>query len=937
MKIRHIYIIFAVILVFTCSFSSYSQTFGKNKVVYNIIDWYYTETENFTIHWYPGMEIYIPFLKQVCEEAYDYLSDYYRHNIDERIPIIFYLNTDDFQQTGIVGGFLPEGVRGFAEPFNYRVVIPIDSPIEDLKKVIIHEINHIFQFSMYYRSIAMVISRMPLWFDEGLSVHTADQWDSQRKMYLRDALFKNNIPRIKDLGRGFLDSYVFGPSIIGFIEDEFGLEGLRSLIFEASKYKNKDLPSHLKDSLGIDIHELDRRWRTYLKRKEYHHLIERNDPFDYSKRYGQRRPRVSSFSPEPSPSGSLIAYLSTASMFLSINIMNIEEDEDIFNLTRGKDYRDYLWLSTEGSAISWSPDGETIAFSAKWEGRHRLYLLDVLTQNITKRFDLPVHNVKTPHFLPDSERIIFSANDTGMTDIYLLNIETEKLENLSSSKFYDTDPTISCDGKFLYFSSFREGFFRLVQMEIESREETVLISWEGNIIQSSFIKGHNSLIFSSDRKDDISDLYIYDIEKGIAYRISNFTTGGFTPKIIYDLYDNPAKIVYSGFENSIYNIYTFNYDEINYYETLEIMPPDDIEFIPDLGIGDFSEDEDKNELKLKFYVENIDAAVAYRSDGIFVGQTLLAFSDIMGDNNIIGLYQQFGKYGNAMVYYHNSRRRINYGGMVYYNNYVNYLPGTDASIYTIDKFWGIETFASYPLSLFSRFEFAVGYENSHQPLYQWLGRGDMDNQIFYTKTSFVTDRTLFNIFGPYKGYRGRFSLQYAPSFGDTFRGNLTATMDTRLYIPFSQRNLFAIRAAAGSSTGDHPKYFYLGGSDTFLGNNTLRGYKISEFYGTKFALVNIEWRLPLIDLIATAFGLYIPFIQGTFFWDMGLAWDKTSELDLFEKVDGSYRFKDIKSSIGYAINLPIQGLLLNWSFVWKFDGRSTISDTIYQFSIGTRF
>lgn len=929
-------IFISVICILLCCFPAGAQSFGKNKVVYNALDWYFTETEHFNIHWYEGMELYVPYLKDTCEKAYEDLSSAYNHQLEEKIPIIFYLNSDDFQQTNIYSGFVPEGVRGFAEPFNFRVVIPLDEPLDTLKQVIIHEINHIFQFSMYYRSIAMIVSRMPLWFDEGLSVHMAKQWDSQRKMYLRDALYRNIIPKIKDFGQSFFEAYVYGASIVGFIEKEYGIDGLRSLIFEASKQKTKNFPSFLEESLDIDIDELDRLWRKHLKDEEFPCLFERDDPYDYSRRFGERKPGVSSFSPEPSPSGSLLAYLTNASMFLGIRIMNIQEDEDIFNLTRGKDYNDYLWLSTEGSAISWSPDGEKIAFSAKWEGKYRLYILDVLTRDIIKRFDLDIHNVKTPCFYPDSRRLAFAGNEGGLTNIYELDIETGIYKNLTDSKYFDKDPALSDDGNYLYFSSYREGYFRLVELNLVTMEENLLINWEGNCIQPYYIKGKNSLLFSSDRKDDISDLYIYQIEDKTASRITNITTGCFTPKVIYDLDKEPLKIVFSGYEGQRNNLFMFEYSDIEYHETVELGQSDTHEYSLYLGPEGFSDD-DRNKLRTKYYVDTIDVAAAYRSDGLIVGQTILAFSDILGDNNLIGIYQQFGNYANAIVYYTNVKNRLNYGSVAYYNNYINYVPGSDGSRYMIDKFWGFEGFISYPFSLFSRVELSLGYENAKQPIYRYLGLGDPESQILYTKATLVTDKTLYNIFGPFKGYRASLSFSYAPPIGDEFDSNFTAVLDSRLYLPFSRRNLFAFRLAGGYSSGDKPRLFYIGGADTFLGNNTLRGYDISEFYGTKFGLINIEWRLPLIDLIAFAFGLHFPYIQGTLFWDMGVAWDDTSELDLFHRPNGSLEFKDIKSSLGYAINVPVQGVLFTWSYIRKFNLRKTTSDTILQFTIGTRF
>ncbi len=64
----------------------------------------------------------------------------------------------------------------------------------------------------------------------------------------------------------------------------------------------------------------------------------------------------------------------------------------------------------------------------------------------------------------------------------------------------------------------------------------------------------------------------------------------------------------------------------------------------------------------------------------------------------------------------------------------------------------------------------------------------------------------------------------------------------------------------------------------------LRGYDYSEQLGTKYSLVNMELRLPLIRYLLTGpFPLFFQNILGVAFVDAGSAWNKTEKLRLFYK------------------------------------------------------
>jgi len=928
---KGLYLFTLVCLLFTLA--SQATYFGKNKIVYNKLKWFKAETEHFDIYWYEGMERYLDVLKLKCEEGYEYLSRQYDHQLTDRIPVVFYKNSDDFQQTHIISSFLPESVQGFAEPFLYRVVIPIDTAMDKLTEVIIHEINHIFEYNMYYRSIAMILSRMPLWFDEGLSVHMAYQWDAQRKMYLRDALYNQFIPAIDEFRDSFFYAYVYGPSIIEFIVNKYGIEGLRSLIFEASKDKRKDINKFLKRSLDIDLKELDRLWKIYLKNEFIPCLADRMEPYEISKRYGERKKFVSSFAPEPSPAGEMVAYLTTAPYELAIRVMDLKEDKDIMELTKGRSFKDYLYLSDIDSAISWSPSGETIAFTAKWEGRYRLFLYDVLAKEIVKRFDFPIHNMQTPLFGPEGKHLYFVGNEQGFSDIFAVDLATERVTNLTEDGFFDKDPTIAPDGSHILYSSFRADSFKLYSLDLKTKEKQLFLELPGNITQASAMKHDNAVLFVSDRMADINDLYIYDLETGELKRITNLTTGAYTPKAMYDENNELDKIIFAAYYRQKKNIYLIEAKDIKVFETLHPARETPAAALDLKQLEPELTEKDAEKLKLKFFVDAIDVTLAYRSDGIFVGQTILRFSDILGDNRFLGVYQQFGSYRNVKLLYQNFRRRLNYGMYFYYDNYLNYPPGSSGNFYVVDKIYGGEFFVSYPFNLYTRAEVALGYRHKEEPLYGYLGFGDVETESAYALVSLIRDTAVYNLWGPLKGYRANLSLYYAPSLGGDFKSTTTLTLDTRWYIPLSRRIVFAMRMAGGVSNGEQRHLFVIGGADTFLGNNTLRGYDISEFYGTRYGLINLEFRLPFIDLLAFAIGMNLPYIQSTLFLDMGVAWNDTDKLDLFE----NNRFKDIKSSYGCTFNVPLSGLYLNFTFAKKFDLRETLSDTIYQFSVGTRF
>ena len=90
-------------------------------------------------------------------------------------------------------------------------------------------------------------------------------------------------------------------------------------------------------------------------------------------------------------------------------------------------------------------------------------------------------------------------------------------------------------------------------------------------------------------------------------------------------------------------------------------------------------------------------------------------------------------------------------------------------------------------------------------------------------------------------------------------------LDVRQYLAVSQRSNLALRLYAGYAGGNQPIPLYFGGLDD------LRGVDFRSMIGDRAFYTNIEYRFPLIDLLATPV-LNFRSVRGRVFLDVGGAW-----------------------------------------------------------------
>jgi hypothetical protein len=179
----------------------------------------------------------------------------------------------------------------------------------------------------------------------------------------------------------------------------------------------------------------------------------------------------------------------------------------------------------------------------------------------------------------------------------------------------------------------------------------------------------------------------------------------------------------------------------------------------------------------------------------------------------------------------------------------------------------------------------------------------------------------------------------------SFADATTATVDLRAYLPsFVPHQLFAVRVAAGTSSGDPAagRTFLLGGGDypspgvvSFDSRavSLLRGFPDDTFAGSHVAVANAEYRFPIArpQRGVGTWPLMLHTIHAALFTDLGQAWTTT------------YRSNALKTSAGAELSMNvIAGYSTPYTFTtgaaWGHDGSGTIPDrvTVY-FRVGKAF
>ncbi|MBC8230157.1 PD40 domain-containing protein [bacterium] len=955
-----LFMFFLVILPSTV----WAQGFGKNKVTQQHFDWFIHKTEHFDIYYYPSESRLISVMGDVAEDAYRKFSEDFGHDLSDKTPLILYKSHSDFQETNIILEELSEGVGGFAEFFKRRVVIPFTGSMTDFQKVIFHELVHIFQYDIIYQKpVAHIYTgeflySPPIWFIEGTAEYMSRGWDATDEMVLRNACVSNSIVPLTYLQNFYiLGSQVFlgykeGQSAVEYLVNTYGRDKLANILQELKHSRTKSLDDVFKSTIGIDVQQFDKDWQRSIKRKYWPMIQYKKMPDEIATQLTGQKSESNNFKPVWSVSGDLIAYLTSESGYYEIRLISAKDGRLIERISK-KFYRDeYEHIHTEGSGLTWSPDGDKLAFIAKYKKRDYLFVLNIITEKLQHKIPLSFDKSYSPTWAPDNNRIAFVALKDGKTDIYILSLDktvnevsaersevvhevtTERSEQnisqLTDDPFDDNHPNWHPVLDKIVYSSEREGNYKLFTLDLESQTQKQLTYGQQNTVSPSWSYDGSQITFCSDL-NSIYDLYIMDSDGNNFTRLTDIMTGCFSPSLSPD----KSKILFSAYHDGKQDIFVMDMDKaVN--EELD-MPPLNEESVAITA----AEDKEKPGLlgrkkySTSLVLDAIFTDFQYSADGLLQNTTQIIASDMMGSHRL-GLSVAANQSGfltpDFISSYIYLARRTDYG--IAFFNYHEYYVTIDRYLIA-QRNTGLLGFLSYPLDRYRRIElqtliYSTPFEFKY---YTDASRGT----IVSSEISYIKDTTMWNEFGPYSGTRYILDVERSlPALGSTL-DMTNVVLDSRRYFRLGRRTCFATRMLLGGSFGDDKALFYLGGIDT------MRGYDYEELVGTRVGLLNLELRIPFIDELRFGwpFAWSISGIRGILFTDFGTVWSERkfgpeNRYRAFRRMGNGIELVDVKNSIGIGLRLKLGFFDLNFD-VAKRTNPGEDKKTQFHFGLGQEF
>ncbi|WP_196140088.1 S41 family peptidase [Aliikangiella sp. G2MR2-5] len=147
-----------------------------------------------------------------------------------------------------------------------------------------------------------------------------------------------------------------------------------------------------------------------------------------------------------SPDGQSLAYLSDKSGEYEIYIRSQNGQSEAKRLTTDGN----IWRF----APVWSPDSKKIAFSDK---NQTLWVVDIKSGKLSKLDRSHTNDIVDYRWSPDSQWLAYTKlEDSGYGSIWLANVNRKQASQLTDESTSDQEPVFSSDGQYLFFLSNRD-------------------------------------------------------------------------------------------------------------------------------------------------------------------------------------------------------------------------------------------------------------------------------------------------------------------------------------------------------------------------------------------------------------------------------------------------------------------------------------------------
>lgn len=555
----------ALVLGAACAAPASAQYFayGKNRVQYEAPEWRTLQSEHFDVYYYeaghaPGGRVLATFAAEAAEEAYAEVSALFATDIARRVPLLVYPTHAAFAVTNAVE--LPvyaDGIGGVTELYKNRIAIPFTGDWRDFRRVVHHELVHAVINDLYYGGSVQSLIRsglrlqIPTWFNEGLAEYSAQGWDTQSDMYVREAILTDRLDDIPYL-RGYF-AYRGGQGVWDYVAQEYGREKVTEILDRVRLGRSVD--GAFRRATGLGLRDLSDRWKRTLRAVYFPEVAAREETEAVARPIASREVGGAGYhaSPAISPQGDRVAYVATEDGLFDVYVAPTGARGEPEKLVDGQDNTQFESLRLLSPGLSWSPDGRRLAVAVTSGPSDAIALVDTRTGDVEAVRPAGVDAILSVAWSPDGGRIAFEGTAGAHSDIYTVDLGTGAVANLTRDLYSDHAPAWSPDGSALVFHSDRgaavvpgratavgaeagafdartlgRGQYDLYRVRLDAPDRLDRLTddpvWDETDAALAEADGAARLLFVSDR-NGIPNLYELDLETRETRALTDLQTG----------------------------------------------------------------------------------------------------------------------------------------------------------------------------------------------------------------------------------------------------------------------------------------------------------------------------------------------------------------------------------------------------------------------------
>ncbi len=642
-------------------------------------------------------------------------------------------------------------------------------------------------------------------------------------------------------------------------------------------------------------------------------------------------------------------------------------------------------------SVTWSPQGDRIAFVGNTARQSDIHVYHLGTRELTNLTN-DMFTDEQPAWSPDGTMVYFSSDRSSSTglepvsfadflkhqlDLFSVDLSTKTVQRRTDwTECDETSPVLSPDGKKLLFVSDRNGINNIYELTLETGKIRPLTNSLSGVYQLSLSRDGSKLAFSSLSHSGF-DIFLMrsPFERDIAsaepeptvFRLQDRKVAAGTDSGIDSgaVAEAPAPVEASVDTSGLYgeNI-QLDFSSYVFTDKLDERIPRDslIARLPRIA-GNLDEDGTfkVNKYKLNFTPDIIYGNAGYDTFYGVTGSTIMAFSDLMGDHQIVfatNLLLDLKNSDYALQYYY-LPNRVDFGiGGFHSARFVIVDDIYGGSLYRF-RTYGATLQALYPFDRFRRLEFGLSWFSISRDNLDRSTDPSQTRNVIVPSLSYTHDTSLWGLLNPVAGTRYRFDVYGTPKLGANGLSFLNVTGDYRHYVRLGRNYSIGLRLAGGASIGKNPQKFIVGGVENWI-NHTfeggyvplenaedymflqtglpLRGYNYNAAFGSKYALFNFELRYPLFAFLqAGPLPLGLQSLGGVMFFDVGSAWNRERDFVAFTKdAQGNTVTRDLLMGMGTGARIFFLAFLVRFDVAWAWT-YDNFSPPKYYFSLGFDF